>query len=117
MRFFILSLIFATAAFVVSGERLMDYSLAQLVNNNDKLTQINVERKKVANFVERWGYFFGYLIEEIIWCNKKFAKAHDHSDSHSGTMIIETEAVTHLEQFNGYLDYMIDTSKMDSILS
>ena len=110
-------MLFATAAVVVVGEeRYMDHSLSKLVTNNDKLTEINVQRKKVANFIERWGYFFGYIVDEIIWMNEEFSTKHEHKD-HSGTLVIETDCVTHLEKFNGYLDYMIDSSAMDNIIS
>ena len=114
MKLWILSILIATIIVAVGGTQHRDYSVSKLVENNDLLTEINVQRKKVANFIERYGNFFGYVIPELQWHNKKYSTSHNHAD-HSSTMIIETECVTHLEQLNGYLDYVIDTRTMDSI--
>ena len=116
MKWWILSILITATIVAVGGEQHRDYSLSKLVENNDLLTEINVQRKKVSNFIERWGNFYGYVIPELKWYHTKFtgSQSHRHSD-HSPTMVIETEVVTHLEQLNGYLDYVIDTKKMDSI--
>ena len=117
MNWWILSLVIVTTIVVVGGAKEgHDYSLSKLEYNNDKLEEIKVQRKKVANFIERWGNFYGYVIPEIQWHNIKYALSHDHA-THSPTMIIEMECVTHLEMLNGYLEYVVDTKKMDSIVS
>ena len=116
MKWWIISILIVTTIVAVGGTRYPDYSLAKLVEENDLLTEINVQRKKVANFIERWGNFFGYVIPEIQWHNTKYSTSHAHSE-HSPTMIIETECVKHFEALNGYLDYVIDTTAMDRITS
>ena len=117
MKWWILSILITTTIVVVGGtESNPDYSLAKLVENNELLTEIDVHRRKVDNFIERWGNFFGYVVKEVQWHNQKYSRSHEHS-THSPTMIIEEECVTHLEELNGYLDYVVDTRTMDSITS
>ena len=106
------------SALVMSkGEkRMLDYSLQELVTSNEKLTEIHIQHTKVEDFIQRWGYFYGYPVDEIIWMNNKFGKKHDHGKTHDHTMIIDTECVTKLETFNGYLDYIVNTDTMDAIV-
>ena len=81
----------------VEGTRTMDYNVQKLGVSNDKLTEINIQRKKVDDFIERWGFFFGYVAPEVHWHNQKYSKAHEHS-GHSPRMVIETDCVKHFEQ-------------------
>ena len=118
MKNLILPVAIAVTAFitVATTERLIDYSLAQLVSSNDKLDAINVHRKKVGDFVTRWGYFFGYVVDEVEWMNHEFSEKHGHDEEHSPTRIIEAKVVSHFEKLNGYLDFVLDTSVMDRIV-
>ena len=116
MKCWIILILIATTIVAVGGTRYPDYSLAKLVENNALLTEINVQRQKVANLIERWGIFFGYVLPDIEWFYETYGTSHSHSDQ-SPTAIIETESVARLEKLNGYLDYVIDTTTMDSITS
>ena len=112
-----LPILFAiTLVVVVNGttDRTLEYSLTELITNNEKLTEINIQRHKIKDFIKRVGYFYGYVVPEIQWINANYSTMHDHT-THWGTMVIEEEAVTHFELLNGYLDYVIDTTIMDAI--
>ena len=117
MKLFMMFAILLTTSLVEGKKRYLDYSLQELKITNEKLSEISLQSRKVDDFVLRWGYFFGYCIEEIQWITHELSDHHHmvHSD-HSGHWIIDTEWVTHLETFNGYLDYVIDSTKMDSMV-
>ena len=117
MSWSLLLLLVATAVVVVAEQRYIDYSLAQLTANNKKLEQINVQRKKVEDFTKRLGYFYGYVIPEIQWLNTEFAKEIVVESEYKGPLLIATEVVAHIETLNGYLDWVLDTSAMDNIIS
>ena len=116
MKILIIFAVLSTLAMVQGETRRLDYSLQELVTSNDKLREIHIQHKKLEDFILRWGYFYGYLIDEILWMNNKFGTTHDHAKTHAGNMIIDTECVTKLETFNGYLDYIVNTDTMDAIV-
>ena len=105
-----------TLVIAVKGttDRTLDYSLSELITSNEKLTEINIQRHKIKDFIKRVGYFYGYVVPEIQWFNANYSVMHDH-ETHQGTMVIEEVAVRHFEQLNGYLDYVLDYSVMDAI--
>ena len=116
MKFPIICVVLSALVMVTGEKRRLDYSLQELVTSNEKLREIHIQHKKVEDFIIRWGYFYGYLVDEIIWMNNKFGTTHDHGKTHAGNMIIDTECVTKLETFNGYLDYIVNTDTMDAIV-
>ena len=121
MKFLILSsFILAISFIIIHGtspiDRSLDYSFEELETSNDKLTEINIQRHKIKDFIKRWGYFYGYVVPEIQWMNANYSVYHDHTTV-SHTMVLEEEAVRHFEQLNGYLDYVIDSQIMDAINS
>ena len=70
MKFLILSsFILAISFIIIHGtspiDRSLDYSFQELETSNDKLTEINIQRHKIKDFIKRWGYFYGYVVPEI----------------------------------------------------
>ena len=105
--------------FVVTSksERRLDFSLEQLILNNEKLREINVQRKKVDEFVRRWGYFHSYVLPLIIDLEAKGFTFPYEGNGDNGFLLLEADVAEKLEAMNAYLDWVIDTKNMDDIVS
>ena len=99
------------------SERRLDFSLEQLISNNEKLREINVQRKKVDEFVRRWGYFHGYVLPLILDLEAKGFTFPYEGNGDNGFLLLEADIAEKLEAMNAYLDWVIDTKNMDDIVS
>ena len=118
MKLWFVAFLLGTTVAVVGGTsgNTMDQHANELIISNDKLDEIKVQYQKVGDFLKRWGYFYGYCVPPIEWLYHEFGTEHEHTEEHGGTMILETDVVGQLETLNGYLDWVIDTEKMASIV-
>ena len=99
------------------SERRLDFSLEQLISNNEKLREINVQRKKVDEFVRRWGYFHRHVLPLIIDLEAKGFTFPYEGNGDNGLLLLDADVAEKLEAMNAYLDWVIDTKNMDDIVS
>ena len=88
-------------------------SMGNLERINVKLDEIEVLSQKIEDFVSRCEYYHTYCVPIAEQLLEYEGMVHEHSE-HS-LFIINEEYVALLEKINGHLDFVIDTSTMDSI--
>ena len=104
-----------TAGFEHKVPPTLSNSAKEMETTNDKLDEVDVHGRKIDDFITRIGYFYTYCMPKIEKIIEILGEEHQHSE-HSGTLIIDDWMVAHFEELNGYMDWVIDTSSMDSIV-
>ena len=113
MKWLILTIMLGTSA--LAKLKTLDDDLEELKITNEKLSGLDIQTRKLDDFVTRIGHFYEYCKPMIDDATRKLGTEHVHEKDHSPTLIIENKIVAELEKFNEYLDWVINTDTMDAI--
>ena len=112
MNYWIFIIFLGTAVVSVGGIG-FDADFDELKITNDKLDEVNAHSRRIDDFITRWGYYYTYCMPKIERIMEIIGGEKDH-DEYSDTFIIDDWVVAELETFNGYLDWVVETTTMDS---